>query len=145
MNGTISTEISAGPWKIFLLTVLWKLVYSLWLPLKGFSNKDICVNGLLEGDWPHLEPALSLVVQRGRPAGLFAASCSGALSSAVSRKSNCSSDIYMLDEAEPVDRATCGLLRGSLLLASRGARQWVHIYLSLSQIEVAMTGRGNFS
>lgn len=71
-------------------------VGTVW-PLKGFSNKDICANGLLEGDWPHLEPACSLAIQHGRPAGLLAVSCSGAMSS---RKSKCSSDFYILGEAD---------------------------------------------
>lgn len=71
-------------------------VGTVW-PLKGFSNKDISANGLLEGDWPHLEPACSLAIQHGRPAGLLAVSCSGAMSS---RKSKCSSDFYILGEAD---------------------------------------------
>lgn len=41
----LNGDSSLAP-KIFLLTVLWELVYSIWLPLKGFSSKDIYANGL---------------------------------------------------------------------------------------------------
>lgn len=96
-------------------------VGTVW-PLKGFSNKDICANSLLEGDWPHLEPARSLAVQHGRPAGLLAVSCSGAMSAG---SLNVAQIFTYLVRQTPVGRATCGLHRGSLLFASRGARHQV--------------------
>lgn len=68
--GGILTETAVWPSKIFLSAVLCEPICSVWFPLQGFSNKDVYVDGMMEGDWPCLEPASSLASQPERSAGL---------------------------------------------------------------------------
>lgn len=48
--GGILTETAVWPSKIFLSAVLCEPICSVWFPLQGFSNKDVYVDGMMEGD-----------------------------------------------------------------------------------------------
>lgn len=52
--GGILTEAAVWPSKIFLSAVLCEPICSVWFPLQGFSNKDVCADGMVEVTGPAL-------------------------------------------------------------------------------------------